>query len=323
MKVLWKVIGVSISIIPLIIIAIISNITFDDLASIDIRQFFLASIFAILRLVILGIRFHYYIRMFIGNVANIIKAIEVRIGSEFVTLITPSYTGGEFIRLAWLNKQNINTGKGAWIITIEVISDVLIGGILSYIAAIYAFLTQNYLIGISIIIVITPILFTYLLLLILSSKRIIQLPSFVNILLAKIIGLEKSNSLINNTNNTLKTLCITSKEHLRYTSLKTFVIGFMLTLLSFIFYAFTIITIIKGIGFFESLLTIVAAQTIGVIPITPGGSGLTELGMGYYLIVFGLDPLQFGDEIIVWRIATYHILLIVSWSILMHITLRK
>jgi len=199
----------------------------------------------------------------------------------------------------------------------------LIGGILSYIAAIYAFLTQNYLIAISIIIVITPILFTYLLLLILSSKRIIQLPSFVNILLAKIIGLEKSNSWINNTNNTLKTLCITSKEHLRYTSLKIFVIGFMLTLLSFIFYAFTVMTIIKGVGFFESLLTIVAAQTIGVIPITPGGSGLTELGMGYYLIVFGLDPLQFGDEIIVWRIATYHILLIASWFILMHITLRK
>ncbi|MEM3092903.1 MAG: hypothetical protein QXI92_04290, partial [Candidatus Nitrosocaldus sp.] len=56
--------------------------------------------------------------------------------------------------------------------------------------------------------------------------------------------------------------------------------------------------------------------SIGTIPISPGGSGLTELGIAYYLNTFNIDPAVFGDVIIVWRIASYHVPLFVSWALL-------
>ncbi|GIU72334.1 MAG: hypothetical protein KatS3mg003_1813 [Candidatus Nitrosocaldaceae archaeon] len=320
----WKIIAVIVSVIPLIIAALLLDITFDDLAKIGVMPFILASIFAIAKLFMQGLRFHYYLKSFVGNVSSIKKEVEVRMGSEFVTLTTPAYTGGEFVRLAWLHKNGIHAGKGMWIITIEVISDVLVGSILSYIAAIYALLTQNYLIGLMIIIVVTPILAVYMTLLALSSKKIIQLPKFTSKLLRKIVGEDKSKRWIDNANDALKVLCSTSRDNLRHTSLKIFVVGFSLTLLGFLFYASALVVLTNAeLGIFESLLTVAASIAVGTIPITPGGSGLTEFGMGYYLNVFDLNPAEFGGAIIAWRIATYHVLLATSWSLLMHVTMKR
>jgi hypothetical protein len=322
----WKVIAIVASIVPLVIIGMLLDVSFEDVAKVGAIPFLFASIFAIAKLVIQGLRFHYYLKSFVGNVADISKEIEVRIGSEFVTLTTPAYTGGEFIRLAWMHRKGIHAGKGMWIITIEVISDVLVGSMLSYIAAIYALLTQHYLIALVIFIVVTPIFATYMILLALSSKRILQLPKFTNKLAAKVVGIEKSNRWIGSANDALRVLCNTSRDNLKRTSLKVFAVGFSLTLLGFICYAlaFMILASIEtSVGLFESLLTIAASIAVGTIPITPGGSGLTELGMGYYLSIFGFDPIVFGSIIIAWRIATYHVLLATSWSLLMHITMKS
>ena len=323
---LWKIVAIIASIIPLIIIALLLDVKPEDIAEVGFVPFVLASIFSISKVIMQGLRFHYYLKKFVGNVASIPKEVEVRIASEFVTLTTPAYTGGEFVRLAWLHKNKVHAGKGMWIITVEVISDVSVGSTLSYIAAVYAFITQNYLIALMIIVVVTPIFATYMTLLALSSKRILQVPRFVNGLLARIVGSEKSNRWISGTNDILKVLCETSRANLRYTSLKIFVVGFGLTLIAYTFYALAFMILAntqEPLGFFESLLTVAASIAIGTIPISPGGSGLTEFGMGYYLNVFGLDPADFASIIIAWRVASYHVVLAACWSALMHITMRS
>lgn len=325
MHIPWKIITIVASIVPLIIIGILLDVTLEDITKVGLVPFILAGIFAISKLVIQGLRFHYYLKSFVGNVSSITKEIEVRMGSEFVTLTTPAYTGGEFVRLAWMHRNGIHAGKGMWIVTIEVISDVLVGSILSYIAAIYALLTQHYLIALIIFIVVTPIFATYMMLLALSSKKILQLPRFANKIVAKIFGKDKSDGWIGSANDALRVLCSTSRDNLRLTSLRVFAVGFALTLLGFVCYALAFMvlsTTETNVGLFESLFTIAASIAVGTIPITPGGSGLTELGMGYYLSIFGFDPIIFGSIIIAWRIATYHLLLVTSWLMLMHITMK-
>ncbi|MFQ5920823.1 MAG: hypothetical protein ACE5JV_02265 [Nitrososphaerales archaeon] len=50
---------------------------------------------------------------------------------------------------------------------------------------------------------------------------------------------------------------------------------------------------------------------------------MSEFGIGYYLITFGIDPTLFGSIIIAWRLASYHVPLAISWIALMKMAVRK
>jgi len=322
----WRIIAIVASIIPLIIIAMLLKVSPHDIVAVGIVPFVLASLAAIAKLAIQGLRYHYYVKSFAGNVANLRKNIEVRMGSEFVTLTTPSYTGGEFVRVAWLHKRGVHAGKGMWIITTEVISDVLVGGILAYISAILAFMTQNYLIASGIVLIITPIFGAYIALLVLSSKRILQMPRFTLTILTRFFGAAKGEKWTYTANDTLKVLCETAKENLHSSSIKIFAAGLALTFVGASLHALTFMILanaVASVGFFQSLMAVAAAVAIGTLPISPGGSGLTEFGIGYYLKTFGLDPTLFGSVIIAWRLASYHVTLAVSWIALMKLTTGK
>jgi hypothetical protein len=64
--------------------------------------------------------------------------MNARIGGEFVTQTTPSFIGGEIVRIAWLVKNGVSTGKAAWVATAEIIADVFVGSILAFIAGVVA-----------------------------------------------------------------------------------------------------------------------------------------------------------------------------------------
>lgn len=322
----WRIIAIVASIIPLIVIAVLLKVSPHDVVAVGIIPFILASLASIAKLAIQGLRFHYFVKSFVGPVANVRKNIEVRMGSEFVTLTTPSYIGGEFVRVAWLHKRGVHAGKGMWIITTEVISDVLVGGTLAYISAILAFMTQNYLIAIGIVLIITPVFAAYIALLILSSKRILQMPRFTFPLLRRFFGPAKGEKWTYTMNDTLKVLCETSRENLHSSSIKVFAVGLALTFVGASLHALTFMILANtavSVGFFQSLMAVAAAVAIGTLPITPGGSGLTEFGIGYYLKTFGIDPTLFGSVIIAWRLASYHVTLVVSWIALMKLTAGK
>jgi len=322
----WRIIAIAASIIPLIIIAALFNVGPEDVLAVGIVPFVFAGLLAIAKLLIQGVRFHYYVNSFVGSVASIRKTVEVRMGSEFVTLTTPSYTGGEFVRVAWLHKKGVQAGKGMWIITVEVISDVLVGSVLAYIAAILAFMAQNYLIATGIVVITSPIFAAYMALLVLSSKRILQMPRFTLTVLTRIFGSAKGERWTNTMNDILKELCEMSRENLRSSSIKVFAIGLALTFVGASLHALTFMVLantIANVGFFESLMAVAASVAIGTLPISPGGSGLSEFGIGYYLNTFGFDTAMFGSVIIAWRLASYHVTLAVSWIALMKVAVGK
>ena len=322
----WRIIAIAASLVPLIIIALLLDVGPSDIIAVGIIPFVLASIAGLAKMVVQGLRFHYFVKSFIGPVASMRSSILARIGSEFITLTTPAYTGGEFLRVAWLHKKRIHAGKGMWVIIIETISDVMVGSTLSYIAAIWAFLAGNYVIATGIVVIVTPIFTTYLVLLIMSSKRVLQLPKFTAPLLRRFIGNNRAVKMTDSGNDTLKVLCEMSKENLNSSSLRIFVIGLALTFvaacihgLTFMFLANTEATV----GFVESLMAVSASVAIGTLPISPGGSGLSEFGIGAYLSTFGIDALAFGSIIIAWRIASYHVQLMIAWIALMKMAVSK
>lgn len=323
----WKkILAIVATIIPLIIISILLDVKPKDITSIGIVPLILASAVAVAKLYIQGLRFHYYVRSFLGNgVGSIGKNIHVRIGSEFVTLTTPSYTGGEWVRVAWLYKNGVHSGKGLWIITIEIISDVLVGSTLAYIAMAIAFGAHNYLISTAILLIVTPVFASYMILLALSAKKFIQMPRFTKPLLTRLFGEEKGERWTSVMNDSLRGLCEMSRLYLRRSSLRVFAVGLALTFIGAALHGLTFMIVANSkasIGFFESIVMVAASIAIGTVPISPGGSGLTELGLAYYLNTFNLDPTKLGEVIIVWRIVSYHVPLMVSWFFLVKTTVK-
>jgi uncharacterized membrane protein YbhN (UPF0104 family) len=78
------------------------------------------------------------------------------------------------------------------------------------------------------------------------------------------------------------------------------------------------------IDLFHSLMAM-ASNAIGNIPVTIGGSGLTEFAIWEYLghlntLTFeaAKNSLQW-NIVIAWRIATYHVGLVISWLFLMKV----
>src|SRR2546422_325049 len=225
----WKLLALPVSIVPFVIIAVTFNISIENLLAVGIIPFAGASVAMACKLFTQGLKFNYLVKKFLGPVDVNWKTISVRIGSEFVTSTTPSFVGGELVRIMWLSKKGVPVGKASWVTIIEIVTEAF---------------------GVSMII----------------------------------------------------------------------------SLFTWSFYGLSFMIIANGAGyvidFFHALLSTMASNAIGNIPITIGGSGLTEFAIWAY--IGHLNTLAFGatknslqwNIVIVWRIATYHVGLVISWLFL-------
>ena len=73
-------------------------------------------------------------------------------------------------------------------------------------------------------------------------------------------------------------------------------------------------------NFLNVLYAFRSGETLGVLPVTAGGAGLTEIGVYLYLLrVLGVDSLS---SVIKWRIATYYITLIITSFMLIYTSIK-
>jgi uncharacterized protein (TIRG00374 family) len=111
-------------------------------------------------------------------------------------------------------------------------------------------------------------------------------------------------------------------------SIKTFAAGIAITFAAFIFQGLSFMVLANAvgsdIGLFDSLMATSASTVLATLPITIGGSGLAELGLWAY--VSDLNSIPDLDDVlkdsqlsvvIVWRIASYHVPLVIMWIALM------
>ena len=329
----WRIVVIPASTIPIIIIAIHFDIKLEDLFSIGLFPFIAAVALMMGKLVLQGLKFAYIARTYLGKFESLSKLTGVRIGSEFIKFTTPMFVGAEFIVIYWLHKKGISPSKASWIAILDIVTEVLAGGVLSIIAGILALINGAILVGI--VVLSTSIFITtlWLVLFLLSSKRTFHLPGLISKLVIK-IGKERGIKYVEQTNMWIKEVCDMSRQNLRTPkSMKVFVNGFLISIAFWIFYGTSFMIIAYGtgyfIGIFDSIMAVMGANAIGNLPITVGGSGLVEVGIVAYLN--NLNPFNFEipeesiqwSAVIGWRLATYYVPIGITWILLVKLALSK
>lgn len=332
----WRIIAVAVSLIPFLLLFIFTPVSPADVFSVGALPFLLSVSAVMVRILLQAYRFRYFINHFIGpNYSTTLKTMNARIAGEFVTQTTPSFIGGEIVRIAWLIKNGVPTGKAAWVATAEIIADVFAGSILAFIAGGVAIFSGGFFIGILVIVVAIPTFGFWFLVVVMSANRNMQLPKFVLKLIKRFLSKEGSDHLISSTNIALADLCKMSRENFTsFHSVKVLSVGMAITFVAFAFQGISFLVLAESagyhIGFFKSFMATSASTALSTLPITIGGSGLAELGVWAYITNINTIP-DLTDVlnssqlsvIIAWRIATYHVPLVIMWIALMRITIGK
>jgi glycosyltransferase 2 family protein len=332
----WRLIAVAVSLIPFLLLFTFTPVSPADVFSVGPIPFLLSVSAVMVRILLQAYRFRYFINHFIGaDYSTTLKTMNARIAGEFVTQTTPSFIGGEIVRIAWLIKNGVPAGKAAWVATAEIIADVFAGCILAFIAGGVAIFGGGSFIGILVIVVAIPTFCFWFLVVILSANRNMQLPKFALRLMNKFLSKERSDRLINSTNVALADLCKMSRENFTsFNSVKVLSVGMAITFVAFAFQGISFLVLADSVGhhvgFFQSFMATSASTALSTIPITIGGSGLAELGVWAYITNINTIPSLMDvlnssqlSVIIAWRIATYHVPLVIMWIALMRITIGK
>jgi len=328
-------VAVPASIVPFVIIFVTTNVTPQDIFAVGLFPFVAAALAAVTRIMLQAFRFKYFIRKFIGHdIASTGRTMAARLAGEFVTYTTPSYVGGEFVRIAWMSKQGVPPGKAAWVATMEIIADVFAVTILGFIAGSIAIMNGGTTIGITVILLALPTFLFWFMVVVYSAKRNMQIPMFI-VRIVERFAQKKADQYIGQVNNILGDLCTMSRENFASSRvIRPFVVGLAITFASYVAYGVSFLvladTIGSGIGLFDSLMAVAASNVVGNLPITIGGSGLTELGIWAYVSNLSTIP-NFEDiaqdsklnVIIAWRIASYHVPLVIMWIAIMKLAIGK
>ena len=332
----WRLVAIPASVVPFIILIITANVSPQDILAVGFVPFLAAAAAAIIKMLLQALRFKYFIKYFLGyDVASTGKTVAARLAGEFVTQTTPSYVGGELVRIAWLSKNGVPPGKAAWVTTMEIIADVFVGSVLAFIAGALAIYRGGSVVGLAVILITIPTLAVWLGLIIFSAKRTLRLPSFSQRIVEKFLSKKRAENLINTSNIAIADLCSMSREIFNSKkSIRTFAVGIEITVIAFIFYGISFMVLANAveprIGLFDSLMATSASTAVANLPITIGGSGLAELGIWAYLAnlsgIPNLDDVITDSQlnvIIAWRIASYHVPLVLCWIALMKITVYR
>lgn len=329
----WRLLAIPASTIPLILIAIRFDVKPEDVFAVGLAPFLAAVLAMMGKLFMQGLKFGYIVRKYLGPIESIWKLSGVKVGSEFIRFTTPMFVGGEFVLIYWLHKKGFSTPKASWIAILEIVTDVIAGGLLSIIAGVLALLHGAIVVGVIVLGTSITVTTIWVALFFLSTKRTFQIPRGLSILIKK-FGKEKGVNYIQKTNHWMEEVCIMSRENLRSSQAKKILVySFLFSIISWIFYGISFMAIAYGTGylinFFDSLMAVMAANAIGNLPITVGGSGLAEFGIVAYLN--NLDPFNFEiakdsvewNLIIAWRIATYYVPIGITWLLLVKLALSK
>jgi len=233
----------------------------------------------------------------------------------------------------YLTKKRIPPAKAAWVAIVDIVTEVLAGGVLSILAGVFALLSGAYVVATIVLATSITVTAIWTVLFFVSSKHTFQVPKGIAGLM-KTFGKERGEKYLKQSNAWLEEVCTLSRENLGSAKTKkVFVVGFIIALIAWILYGVSFLVIANSLGvtieFFESIMAVMGANAIGNLPITVGGSGLAEFGIVAY--INNLDPFNLvipesgleWNAVIGWRIATYYVPIVVTWILLVKLALGK
>lgn len=308
-------IGIVASIVSTLAFTLVFGVSIYDILAVGPIAFILASSVSVLRLVVQGIRFHVLAKGINGNASlRVGESTVARMAAEFTDLVIPSYAGGEVVKIPWLLKRGLNTGQALLVVYVEVLFDVIIGGAISIIAALYL-VTQGAYSASTILFVLSSLWIGFFVAVPWFVSR--GMRSFPKLLIgyfSRIIGAKRVESVLGSLDRAAVQSSEAARTFVKTSPKNVLVESFLLTFAMVVLagMVFWIVAIGSGLHFdlFTSILGVYVSYTIGAIPITPGGSGLAEGGLG--LFVSSIYTGQLWPAVIVWRIISYHIPLAIT-----------
>lgn len=329
----WRLVAIPASLVPIIIIAVQFDIGADDVLAVGVLGYALAAAALFAKLAFQGAKFAYIARSYIGRVDSLSSLIGVRVGSEFIKFTTPMFVGAEIVVIYWLHKKGVPASKASWVAIMDIVTEVIAGGVLSMIAGLIALYLGAYTIAALVLGTSVTITGLWIVLFFMSSKRVFGVPSLI-VRIAKLIAGARADKYVDQSNEWINEVCQMSRQNLGDSKTKrVFCVSLAASFASWIMYGISFSAITVGLGYslglFDSTMAVMAANAVGNLPITVGGSGLVELGISGYLSTIGADAWKVLGEslewstVIGWRIATYYIPIAVTWVLLMKFALGK
>jgi|SRR5579872_4334445 len=313
---LWVFVGLALSSSIVIAISFLSGVTYADFEQFGFVPFLLAGLVSSSRLLIQVLRYRVVVFGLSDVPRSNFKGLSiVRIGSEFVSLTTPSLIGGVVVRAAWLSQKGVDSGKAFWIAYFEVLMDVYVGSIFAIAAAAYAFLKGATIIGTTISIIVGFQLIFYSIIFLIPALRGLPLfPKRLFRVAEYFVGGTKAKTLEMKINQATKTFSLSARSVLKRSALPVVLKAAALTLVDALLLGLALWIILTRAGLnIDPLLSIVASfgvSTIAIIPISIGGSGVAEFAMHSFLsAVFNYNN---WTAVLIWRIVSFQFLLIPS-----------
>ena len=309
------IVGLILSTFVVIVISAVSGVGLSELGKIGYLPFFLSAIASAARLLVQVVRFRVIAVALGDNPGLDLRGSAVaRVASEFVALSTPALIGGEFIRAAWLSKRGVRGGRALWIGYFEGLMDVYVSSALSLFAAAYAFLRGAHLIALTILVVVLALTLGYTIFFLVPARRGIKVPSELFGLVSFFLGRRRTRSLESIIQQGAEAFSHAAESVLRREALPFVLKVLGLTLVQAGLYGIALWIVLVSAGQSVDLIssTLVAhvAITVAAIPVTIGGSGITEVTIQSYLSsVHGASS---WAAVVLWRVASYHVVLAVS-----------
>jgi uncharacterized protein (TIRG00374 family) len=264
------------------------------------------------RFLLIGLMLHvfswifYAIRLrllasFAGHKIGFSLSLKSTLASNFLAAITPSSVGGEPLRIKILADDGMGYGSAAAVAVGERLLDsVFFVAALAFFLIFSSFFTGFGLKIGAVFLILLILLLTFLWQLFVRPDRIARLVAWAKKKTGSrpiVILLEKEIWLFREAGIEL------AKETLRQTPVVV-----VLTTLIWMSDFLVPSALLVGMGAKPSFLPSTMAQTIlaiiGLLPLTPGGSGVAELSMSYLYSIF-VAPDLLGPLVALWRLITY------------------
>jgi uncharacterized protein (TIRG00374 family) len=311
----WALAGLVVSTSVILAISLLSGVNLSDMAKIGYAAFFAASAVSVGRLLVQVVRFRLVAARLVDPRKDLRGLATARMASEFIALSTPSMSGGEFVRGAWLNSRGVEVGKAFWIGYFELIAEVYVASALGLVASVYAFSRGAPVIGGAILVVVVLLTAAYTVVFLLPALRgPPKVPRALFHLASRLIGRTRARHLMKTFEKGAEGFSAAASAMLRRESIPLVTAVLALTVVEAILFGLSLWIVLSAAGVKIDLLssTLVAygGITISAIPISIGGSGVMELAVQSYLSsVFGYSS---WTAIVMWRIASFQVLLVIT-----------
>jgi glycosyltransferase 2 family protein len=311
----WVTIGVALSSAVVIAITIFSGVSWSDLERLGYLPFGLAAAASVARLFVQTLRFRVIASGLAGEPKPDMRGVAIaRMSSEFIAMSTPSEVGGPVLRAAWLSGKGVEGGKSLWIGYFEVLIEIYVGSGLGLIAAAYALSRGAVVVGSTIAVIATVLIVGYTLVFIVPALRSLKVPHHVFSLASLLLGAPRATALYLRAVVGSLNFSVAAKAIMNRRNIPVVVKAVGLTIVEDILDGTALWLVLNAAGLkidlFSATIAAFGVLTIAAIPISIGGSGLTELSMQLYLSsVYGFSS---WAAIVLWRIASFQVVLAVS-----------